>query len=295
MIKLNHIQKVIKNKKIIDDVNLNINKHEIIGLIGENGAGKTTLIKLISGLLRPSKGIIEKEPDIKLSVLLDDGGLFPDLTAYENIKLKAIRLGINQDEISYVMNLLKINKYGNKKVKNFSLGMKRRTAIALCLLDHPHIILLDEPTNGLDPQGISDMRYIIDSIYKHTDTTILVSSHILDQLAKVCTQYIFMKEGKIIENIKKEEFDSRIQNKLMIKVPNHQIEDLKRVMKEHYSEIAVFVEENNAEENNVLTYYADPSLNTKIIYTLIEKNISVIEIYNEKNDLEEYFLNLDKE
>lgn len=291
MIVLRDIIKKYNNKIILNNINLSINKKEIIGLIGENGAGKTTLIKMISGLIKPNEGQLKRESKTTLSTLLDDGGLIPELTAYENIRLKAIRLKVNDNDIKYVMDLLGIAKYGSKKVKNFSLGMKRRTAIALCLLNKPDVLLLDEPINGLDPQGIKDIRNIIENLHKNSDISILVSSHYLDQLSKIATQYVFMSYGKIIENISKSDLENKLINKLIIKVPEHKIDKTKEVMDDYFPTSSSLI----AEFDEGVAYSINKLLNNEVIITLIENNIPVTEIYNEETSLEEYFLELVKE
>ena len=291
MIVLNKIIKNFNKKPVLNNIDMNIYNNEIIGLIGKNGAGKTTLIKMISGLIKPDSGYVKSKHGTTISCLLDDGGIIPELSAYENLKLKALRLNISNYEIKKVMNLLDINEYGNKKVKDFSLGMRRRTAIAVCLINKPKLLLLDEPINGLDPQGIKDVRNIIEEIHKESGISILISSHNLDQLAKVATRYIFMNQGKIIENINKNDLNKKLNNKLIIKVDAKSIKQAKLVMNKYFSSCSKFIEEYN----DGIAYSIDKNLNNNVILTLIKNKIPITEIFNDDTTLEEYFLRIVEE
>lgn len=209
-----HLEKKYNKEKVLVDFNITIKKGEIYALIGKNGAGKTTFMKLITGFIMPTSGSIHIEhvrDDIfkDIGVLIELPGLLPNLSAYDNLKAKAICYG-EVDE-GYLLDLLEIVglKNVNKKVKNYSLGMKQRLGLALALVGNPQILVLDEPINGLDPQGISEFRNIILRLNKEKDITIIMSSHILEELSKIATKYAFIDKGKLIEEISATELQKR--------------------------------------------------------------------------------------
>lgn len=288
LVKVDNIEKKFSSSVILNNINLTINKGEIIGLIGENGSGKTTLIKLLSNILMPSQGKITQSSDTVISPLFDDGGLYADLTAYENLKIKALRLNIPENEIKNVMKLLNITDYGRKRIKQFSLGMKRRTAIAKCLLGKPNLVLLDEPINGLDPQGIKEIRNIIENIHD-SNTSILISSHILDELSKVATRFVFLKKGNIIEDIQKEELQKKLAAKLIIRSKSTQ--KVREIIATQFNDDYIYIDS----KDDIIRFQIINNQNPALIHSLCKENILIEEIYIKQLSLEEYYLNLAEE
>ncbi len=208
----------------VDHVSIHLKQGEIYGLIGRNGAGKTTLLKMLAGLASPTEGSFkifgesEKKSQMmrdRIGVLIESPGLYPTMTAFENMKIKALMLGMNDD--AFLRELLSdvgLEDDRKKKVKQFSLGMKQRLGIALSLVGHPDLLLLDEPINGLDPQGIVEIRELIARLSKERNITILISSHILEELSKIATRYGIIHNGRLIEEISHNELLRRCSKRI---------------------------------------------------------------------------------
>ena len=225
------LSKKYKNKYALKDAQVHIKQGEIYGLIGRNGAGKTTLLKLINSQITPTQGhVVLKgkkmafgKPDIRLGALVESPGLYPDYSAYDNVMFKCIAQGRNNR--GYIQSLLKmveLHNTGKKVAKQFSLGMKQRLGIALAMVNEPELLLLDEPINGMDPQGIKDMREMLVRINREMGVTILISSHILDELAKFATSYGIIKDGLVLREFTSEELDRDSRGGIQIVSPDSQ-------------------------------------------------------------------------
>ena len=213
------ITKRYKDVLAVDHIDIKLKKGEIYGLIGRNGAGKTTLLKMLAGLANPTEGDYtifglngRKTAELRdrVGVLIERPGLFNGLTAFQNMKVKSLALGLNDD--AYIKELLKtvgLDNVGKRPVRKYSLGMKQRLGIALSLVGHPDLLLLDEPINGLDPQGIIEVREIIERLAKEQNITIIISSHILEELTKTATRYGVINEGRLIAEFTHEELLER--------------------------------------------------------------------------------------
>ena len=209
------LTKIYGEHRAADSVSLHIKKGDVYGLIGRNGAGKTTVLKMICGLSRPSSGSITFQGKTgaelgrirdKIGALIETPSLYLKLTAYQNLKIKCNLCGKNDDE--YIRSLLKqvgLENVEKKITQNFSLGMKQRLGIAMALVGDPEFIVLDEPINGLDPQGIAEMREIIHRLSKERGMTVIVSSHILEELAKVADAFGIINDGKLIDEFTADE------------------------------------------------------------------------------------------
>lgn len=198
LISARNITKVYKNKKVLDVRELSIEEGRIYGLVGENGAGKTTLIRLLSGFLRPDSGEIQRDEKMRMGLMIERPAIDPGLTARENLTWLSKVYGF--DDCMDAMELLKLvqlDEVADKKARFYSLGMKQRLGIAMCLINKPKLLMLDEPMNGLDPKGMIDLRKVLYDINSR-GTTILISSHILGELFKLATDFIFIKKGEII-------------------------------------------------------------------------------------------------
>ena len=187
----------------VDAIDLKIPQGEIFGLVGENGAGKSTLMKLLAGMMQPSEGSFrlfgkEGKEDVflyhRVGALIEQPGLIPSLTAMENMKTKALAMGLHDErELQRLLALCDIDPSGRKKVRAFSLGMKQRLGIALTLINDPDLLILDEPTNGIDPRGFEAIRSLLLRLNREEGKTIIISSHILEELSKIATSYGFMR------------------------------------------------------------------------------------------------------
>ncbi|KAB2489468.1 ABC transporter ATP-binding protein [Priestia endophytica] len=212
----NHLQiknltKKLQSKTILKDINFEMSPGEIVGFIGPNGAGKTTTIKLITGLLRIDEGDIRVgEVSIKknrkdflkqIGAIVENPEFYSYLTGFENLKILSNIYGnIKDSEILEIIKIVKMEKYIHKKVGKYSLGMKQRLGIAQALLHNPQFLILDEPTNGLDPDGILDLRKNLQYLSKKKSISILISSHHLHELDLICDKFIFIKEGCIVSS-----------------------------------------------------------------------------------------------
>ncbi|WP_411954792.1 ABC transporter ATP-binding protein [Alkalibacillus sp. S2W] len=216
------INKKIRGKELLKNINLSLGQGEIIGLIGENGAGKTTLMNVLLGLTDYQSGVMRVEgkevpnlnhSSIKIGALIEQPGIYPFLTGYDNLKL--FHEGSDSEEINQIINDLNMSEYIHKKAKTYSLGMKQKLGVALSFLNHPKMIFLDEPMNGLDPQAIRDVR---NAILKRADegVSFFISSHILSELEKVTNTLLILNNGEIIsettvEEIKKDAEDGDLE------------------------------------------------------------------------------------
>ncbi|MBR0514094.1 MAG: ATP-binding cassette domain-containing protein [Clostridia bacterium] len=235
------LTKIYGQKEAAVDVDLHIREGEIYGLIGRNGAGKTTIMRMISGLSKPTRGsysicgktgfALGKELR-NVGVLIEHPGLYPKLSAYENLKIKCIGVGINPK--GYVEEMLKLvgleNVDRKKGAGSFSLGMRQRLGIALAMVGDPKMLVLDEPINGLDPQGIVEVREMLAKLRDEKGITIMVSSHILDELAKVADSYGIIHEGRLLDEFSADELHKRSGQYVMIRTGDN--EAAVRVLKE---------------------------------------------------------------
>lgn len=213
-------------QKAVDHIDIHIKKGAIYGFIGRNGAGKTTTLKMISGLARPTDGEIImfgyrggglKNIRSRVSCLIEAPGVYGNLSAYDNLKIKCKLFGIQEKSyIPEILEMVGLNHVGKKKVKHYSLGMKQRLGIGITLVGDPDLLLLDEPINGLDPQGIVEVRDTVLRLNEERNMTILVSSHILEELSKIATHYGIIHNGSLLQEMTKEELMKRCSERIEI-------------------------------------------------------------------------------
>ena len=230
LLSTNGLTKQYGHHKAVDKVNLHIKKGAIYGFIGRNGAGKTTCLKMISGLARPTAGEIEmfgckgKELErirSRVGCLIEAPGLYGNMNAYTNLKIKCELFGIRKKGyIEDILETVGLEGVGKKKTKHFSLGMKQRLGIGLALVGEPDLLVLDEPINGLDPQGIAEVRDTIQNLCAQQDMTVFISSHILEELSKLATDYGIINNGALLQEITREELLSKCSEKITLTVDN---------------------------------------------------------------------------
>lgn len=203
IIETRNLTKVYKDFKALDKVSINIEEGKVYGLLGPNGAGKSTFLKLITQIIKPSSGqIIFKGHEIsqndlsQIGSIIENPAIYPNLTAYENLKVLTTLLNIEEERISKVLNIVGLTNTGNKLAREFSLGMKQRLGIAMALINNPNLLILDEPTNGLDPVGIAELRELIKS-FTNEGITVLISSHILSEIDQVADKVGILVNGKL--------------------------------------------------------------------------------------------------
>lgn len=228
ILKTNLLTKQFKKQKAVDNISIQIERGAIYGLIGRNGAGKTTFLRMISGLAKPTSGEMEimgmNSADGKINTtfervgcLIEQPGIYKNMNAFENLKLKALCCGVySKDYVNQKLALVGLDYVGKKTVGNFSLGMKQRLGIAMAMIGEPDLLILDEPINGLDPQGIIEVRDIIQKINHEQNVTIVISSHILEELSKIATHYGIIHNGKLIEQLSRDEIMDKCAERLEI-------------------------------------------------------------------------------
>lgn len=223
-----NLTKKYKHTLALDHINLQIEKGKIYGFIGQNGAGKTTLLRLVTGLAFSTSGTLSlwgksssselQEQRKRIGCMIETPALFPNLTAFQNMEIQRIQRGIpDKKVIEKTLDLVGLQQTGNKRVRNFSLGMRQRLGIGMALLNTPEFLILDEPINGLDPAGIVEVRNLLKSLNREYGMTILVSSHILEELYQTASEFILIDNGKIIEKISDHEVDERCKRHIAIR------------------------------------------------------------------------------
>ena len=230
VLETNCLRKKYKHHEALKGVYMHVPKDSVYGLIGRNGAGKTTLMRLLTGVQRESGGsyslfgVDKNSPEIKkerrrIGAMIESPSIFLDLSAEENLKMQYRILGLPSfSSIPEILDLVGLSDTGKKKVSSFSFGMKERLGIAMALAGHPDILILDEPINGLDPEAIVEMRELIIRLNREMHMTIIVSSHILDELSKVATYYGFLDNGVMVKEISSEEMAKECRKAMRIKV-----------------------------------------------------------------------------
>ena len=294
ILQTNKLTKKYKNFWALKGLSMHVPQGSIYGLVGRNGAGKTTLIRLICGLQKPTKGgyILYgvKDTDRRISkarrrmgAVVETPAIYMDMTAEDNLKQQCLILGTpSYDSIPEILELVGLSNTGNKKARNFSLGMKQRLGIAVALMGNPDFLVLDEPINGLDPQGIIEIRELILKLNREYQITVLISSHILDELARLATHYGFVDDGRIVNEISAAELESICQKCLYIKVTDTSL--LAGVLDAKGIEYEIL---SDTEAN----IYGKISL-TQLIMALQKAGCEVITSREQDESLESYFINL---
>jgi len=295
ILETNNLTKIYGKKEAAKDVNLHIRAGQIYGLIGRNGAGKTTIMRMISGLSKPTRGSyslfgktgLAMQKTLKnVGVLIESPGLYPKLSAYENLKIKCIGMGLNPK--GYVEELLKTvgleNTDARKGAGSYSLGMRQRLGIALALVGDPKIIILDEPINGLDPQGIVEVRETLTRLRDEQGITIMISSHILDELAKVADAYGVIHEGTLLDEFSAEELHERCGKSLVIRTDN--TDETLRVLE------AMNISGAVREPDGSLRIGTGMERTKEISKAIVGAGIGLEEIYLRSMSLEDYYLGM---
>lgn len=294
ILQTDNLCKGYRRAKVLKELSMNIPKGAIYGFVGKNGAGKTTLIRIICGLQNPTSGTYSifgtdyKDKSIKISrkkmgAVIETPALYLDMSAESNLRQQCLSLGISSNNV--VPDILKavgLEGTGRKRVRNFSLGMKQRLGIAVSLLGDPEFIILDEPMNGLDPQGIIEIRELILKLNREKGITFLISSHILDELARVATHFGFISDGKIIKEMTAEALEKSSRKYLHIAVTD--IKALEKVAKELSLEYSV---SSDCEAD----IYGEIDI-TNLVVGLYAENCRVKSINEFDESLESYYIGL---
>lgn len=280
-------------KNAVDQLDLVVPEGAIYGFIGRNGSGKTTTQKMVCGLARPTSGEIQLfgkpvgRQDVReqVGVLIEQPALFPDLSAYDNLMLQGLNIGIKnpKEQAAKSLEMVDLTESAKKKAKQLSLGMRQRLGVAVAMMGSPKLLILDEPINGLDPQGIIEMRGVFERLNQEMGITIFISSHILGELSRIATHYGIIHDGKLIQQISAAELSGRSRDYLYIQVEDRERASL--LIKEKMAPTECSVHENSLHVFGVE--------NSRAVNELLWSNgVAVDEIYLHQQDLEEYFLRL---
>lgn len=294
VLRTNALNKSYKDFKALDGLTMNVPKGAIYGFIGKNGAGKTTLIRLICGLQEPSsgdyslygrksteKGVVKSRR--RMGAVVETPSIYLSMTARENLKQQYRILGLPSfDGLDEILQLVGLSDTGNKKAKNFSLGMRQRLGIAIALVGNPDFLVLDEPTNGLDPQGIIEMRELILKLNHEQQITILISSHILEELSKLATYYGFIDHGRIVKEISAEELDAACRKCVRMEVSDTKA--LARVLDGLQIEYQIL-------SDTTADVFAQVNV-SKLALALAKDDCEVLTMKEHDESLESYYVNL---
>ncbi|MDO5559677.1 MAG: ATP-binding cassette domain-containing protein [Oscillospiraceae bacterium] len=294
IMKTSGLSKKYRNFKALDGLDMNIPKGAIYGFVGKNGAGKTTLIRLLCGLQEPTGGEYtlygKKNTDRDISkarrrigAVVETPSIYLDMTAMENMKEQYRVLGMPSfDNIPEILRLVGLENTGSKKAKNFSLGMRQRLGIAIALAGDPDFLVLDEPVNGLDPQGIIEMRELILKLNREKHITVLISSHILDELSRLATHYGFIDRGHMVKEISADDLEKACRKCVRTQVTD--IKALARVLDSFGMEYSV-ISDNEAD------IFSDVNI-TKLVMALVKENCEVLKLSEHDESLENYYVSL---
>lgn len=299
LIETNNLTKKYSGHAVVNQVNMHIPQGTIYGFVGENGSGKTTIMRMLTGLAEPSDGgfslfgISNKDRKIhatrkQMSAIVEATSLVPTMTARDNILFQELYLGIKltEEERMELLKKVHLENVGNKKVKNYSLGMRQRLGIALSLINHPKLMLLDEPMNGLDPQGIAELRELLIELNQKEGITVLISSHILSELEKIASIYGFISHGVLVEEITVEELQEKCRKSLKIKVEDvAQAEEVLKKLK---------ITDYKAFPNGDIKVYQEVEIG-EFMGDLHKNKVKILAVNSSDESVEEYYLNLIKE
>ncbi len=278
---------------VVEDVSMHVRKGSIYGFIGKNGAGKTTFMRMVSGLAMPTAGTmklfgseeLEKER-LRIGTLIEAPGALGGMSARENLEVLRRSFGIQEKErVEEMLSLTGLSDTGRKKVKNFSMGMKQRLGIAISLMRSPDLLILDEPMNGLDPAGIREVRELLLKLNHEKQITILISSHILDELSRIATDYGIIREGRLIEEFRASDLEKRCRRclKLSVDDPGRAAAVLEQILS---------IQNYDTPEPGILRVFEGLEDTAGINKALVEGGVSLKESYLTGQSLEGYFVEL---
>ena len=294
ILQTNGLTKRYRHFQALNGLTMRIPKGAIYGLVGKNGAGKTTLIRLICGLQEPTSGdftlygIRSDDRQIskarrRMGAVVETPAIYMDMTAEENLKQQYLVLGLPSYEgIPELLKLVGLENTGKKKARNFSLGMKQRLGIAIALAGDPDFLVLDEPVNGLDPQGIVEMRELILRLNREKQITVLISSHILDELSRLATHYGIIDGGRMVKELSAEDLEQVSRKSLRVEVSNTAA--LARVLEGMGIEYKIL-------SDTTADIFAKPNI-TQLTLALAQQNCEVLSMQERDESLESYYISL---
>ena len=295
VIKLRDISKKRGQTEILNHLNMTVYQKDIYGFIGQNGAGKSTTMKIIMSLIKETQGQLELFDSLdnqinrsRIGAIIENPAFYPYMTAYENLKYYIQYKGIVEiNSIEKVLKMVGLENARKKKYKNYSLGMKQRLGLALALINHPDLLILDEPLNGLDPQGIVELREILSHLNKKYGITMLISSHILDELEMIATRYGFIHQGQMIEEITAEKLQEKLKKYISLDVENIVLASITLEQKLHTENFKVM-------DDHTIYLYDFVNESSQVATTLIQEGVILNKMNISNVSLENYYLSLIK-
>ncbi len=295
ILKTRGLTKRYKDHTALDHADMTVYREDIYGLIGRNGAGKTTMMKIVTGITEPTEGEYElfgqnsggsSAGKKRIGSLIEEPAFYGYMTAYQNLKYYCLQKGItDHSQIDKALELVKLTDVKDKKVKKFSLGMKQRLGIALAVLDEPDMVILDEPINGLDPIGISELRDTFRTLAHDKGITLIISSHILSELYEVANRFLFIDKGRILKEVSKSELDLECSRCLVVKTDNTKAAAVAFENKLGISSYKVI------DSQEIRVYDTGTSI-PEISKAMIESGAAILGIYESGVSLEDYFIQL---
>lgn len=297
VLKTENLTKVYGKNKVVNNVSMHVKKGDIYGFIGKNGAGKTTFMRMASGLASSTAGEMElfeagrtnaalEQSRNRIGALIEEPGLYPNMSAKGNLEVVRRTFGItNKNAVMEMLEFVGLSGTNNKKVKNFSMGMKQRLGLGIALLRNPDFLILDEPINGLDPAGIKEIRELLLKINQEREITILISSHILGELSKIATCYGIIRDGMLVEEFEADELEQRCLRcqKLVVNDVEHAVSILEETL---------HITNYDVQESNIIRVFEQLEETERTNRTLITGGIEIKESYLAGQDLEGYFMDL---
>lgn len=291
ILQTDNLSKVYGAKTVLNHVSIHVPKKSIYGLVGKNGAGKTTLMRIVCGLVQQSEGNytlfgMSNDAAVRnnMGMLIEKPGIYEHLTALENLRYFSLMFGIQSQDHHKILEMVGLQNAGKKKVRQFSLGMKQRLGIAISLLGNPEFLVLDEPINGLDPEGVYEMRKMLELLNRENGTTIMIASHILSELYKLATDYAIIDGGCLIDEFSKETLEHACSSGVQVTVEPEYLQDAKKLIASRYPNVRCEVLSNQILH---LHEKIDPADLNRF---LVEHNVRVSGLGSNDEDIEKFFV-----
>ena len=291
ILQTDNLSKVYGTKTVLDHVSIHVPKQSIYGLVGKNGAGKTTLMRIICGLTQQSEGsytLLSKSDDAavrkNMGMLIEKPGIYEHMTALENLRYFSMLFGIQSQDHHKILEMVGLQNAGKKKARQFSLGMKQRLGIAISLLGNPDFLILDEPINGLDPEGVYEMRKMLETLNRENGTTIMIASHILSELYKLATDYAIIDGGCLIDEFSKETLERACSSGVQVTVEPEYLQGAKTLIASRYPDIRCEVLSNQS-------WGLEEKINpADLNQFLVKNNVRVCGLSRNSEDIEKFFV-----
>ncbi|MGL5972930.1 MAG: ABC transporter ATP-binding protein [Oscillospiraceae bacterium] len=297
VLKIENLTKYFGKKKVLDNISFELKEGEVFGFLGPNGVGKTTTIKIITGFLSSDSGSVQicgyelnknyEKAISNIGAIVENPEMYKDLTGYCNLRMYArLHDGVTKERINEVVKMVGLENRINDKVKKYSLGMKQRLGLAQSMLHQPKVLILDEPTNGLDPSGIKELRDILKKLAHEDKVAVLVSSHLLSEMELMCDRVAIINNGKVLDIKTVDELKNKENKNISHKFYVNDIEKVKELLKETYSD------KIKTYENDFIELYVDEENAMKINKLLVLSDVDVLKLEKTEVSLEDVFMDI---